>query len=205
MQIAGVWVTTVRADDVESSMQWYRDVLGLWPPDEDDGSAAALEAGDQRLVFDPDADADVVLSLMVADVDAAVEELRAAGRDVSDPVVLPWGRAVELRDPAGIPLRLVEVAPTDRAERVEAQLSEFIAGQADLTGDPTEQLAARVAAVVEEAQQRIRDVMAGVAHNKVLATQLLVSQQARQVEQGSSEQWRLFAASTLLSDLIVPG
>jgi catechol 2,3-dioxygenase-like lactoylglutathione lyase family enzyme len=205
MQIAGVWVTTVRADDVESSVQWYRDVLGLWPPDEEDGFAAALEAGDHRLVFDPDADADVVLSLQVGDVDAAVDELRAAGRDVTDPVVLPWGRAVELRDPAGIPLRLAEVAPTGAAERIEAQLSEFIAGQADLPGSPTEQLAADVAAVVEQAQQRIREVMAGVAHNKVLATQLLVSQQARRAEQGSAEQWRLFAASTLLSDLVVAG
>jgi catechol 2,3-dioxygenase-like lactoylglutathione lyase family enzyme len=205
MQIAGVWVTTVRTDDVESSVQWYRDVLGLWPPDEDDGTGAALEAGDHRLVFDPDADADVVLSLQVADVNTAVEELRAAGRDVSEPVVRPWGRAVELRDPAGIPLRLVEVAPTDRAERIEAQLTEFIEGQAGLAGAPTEELAARVAAVLAEAQDRIRAVMTGVAHNKVLATQLLVSQQARQVEQGTSEQWRLLAASTLLSDLIVRG
>ena len=204
MQIAGVWVTTIRADDVESSVQWYRDVLGLWPPDEQDESVAALEAGDHQLLFDAGADADVVLSLQVADVDVAVEELRAAGRDVTDPVVLPWGRAVELRDPAGILLRLVDVAPTDRAERIEQQLSDFIAGQADLAGAPTEELADRVADVVAAAQEQIRELMTGVAHNKVLATQLLVSQRARQVTQGSSEQWRLHAASTLLSDLIVP-
>jgi len=37
----------------------------------------------------------------------------------------------------------------------------------------------------------------------VLATQLLLSQQARGMQSDEPEQWRLFAASTLLSGIVV--
>jgi glutathione synthase/RimK-type ligase-like ATP-grasp enzyme len=40
-------------------------------------------------------------------------------------------------------------------------------------------------------------------HNKVLATQLSLSQRARGMQADDPEQWRLFAASTLLSGMIV--
>lgn len=39
-------------------------------------------------------------------------------------------------------------------------------------------------------------------HNKVLATQLLMSQRARRSQADDPEQWRLFAATTLLSGMI---
>ena len=202
MQISGVWVTTLPAADVAATVQWYRDVLGLWQAED---LADAVEAGDQRLAFAVDAGPGTVVSLRVLDLDAAVEELRTAGTTVGEPVDDGTVRQVELRDPAGNLLRLVEPAPTDQAERIERQLTEFIEGTADLAGAPVDDLADAVEAVVARAQEEVRGRMTGAAHNKVLATHLLLSQRARQVEPGSPAQWRLSAASTLLSDLIVPG
>jgi hypothetical protein len=46
--------------------------------------------------------------------------------------------------------------------------------------------------------------MDGVPHNKVLATQLALSQRARE-EPTAPPDWALHAASTLLSGLVVAG
>jgi hypothetical protein len=56
---------------------------------------------------------------------------------------------------------------------------------------------------VREAWADLEGIMEDKAHNKVLATQLLLSQQARGMQPDESEQWRLFAASTLLSGMVV--
>ena len=45
----------------------------------------------------------------------------------------------------------------------------------------------------------------GMAHNKVLATQLLLGQRARELQHYDPEQWHLRAASTLLSGIVVRG
>jgi len=47
--------------------------------------------------------------------------------------------------------------------------------------------------------------MDGKPHNKVLATQLLLGQRARGSQPGDPEQWRLYAATTLLSGIVVRG
>ena len=44
--------------------------------------------------------------------------------------------------------------------------------------------------------------MRGKTYNKVLATQLALSQQARGLQSDDPEQWRLFAATTLLSGMV---
>jgi hypothetical protein len=48
----------------------------------------------------------------------------------------------------------------------------------------------------------IQELMSGQRHNKVLATQLLLGQRAREATPDDPEQWRLCAASTLLSGMI---
>jgi hypothetical protein len=51
----------------------------------------------------------------------------------------------------------------------------------------------------------LEKLMDGKAHNKVLATQLLLGQRARGLQQYDPEQWHLHAATTLLSGLVVRG
>jgi hypothetical protein len=49
----------------------------------------------------------------------------------------------------------------------------------------------------------LQTIMEGKAHNKVLATQLLLSQRARGLQPEDPEQWRLYAAARLLSGMVV--
>jgi hypothetical protein len=45
-------------------------------------------------------------------------------------------------------------------------------------------------------------IMDGKPHNKVLATQLLLGQRARALQPDDPEQWRLYAATMLLSGMV---
>jgi len=45
--------------------------------------------------------------------------------------------------------------------------------------------------------------MDGKPHNKVLATQLLLGQRARALQPDDPEQWRFYAATMLLSGMVV--
>jgi hypothetical protein len=92
----------------------------------------------------------------------------------------------------------------DPAE-AERQIDEFIAAAGALPGPDVSDLADRVATLVGAAGAEIEAVLAGVAHNKVLATQLLLSQRARSLGPDDPEQWRHFAASTLLSGMVNRG
>jgi hypothetical protein len=49
----------------------------------------------------------------------------------------------------------------------------------------------------------VEKIMDGKVHNKVLATQLLLSQRARGLQPDDPEQWPLYAAATLLSGMVV--
>jgi hypothetical protein len=49
----------------------------------------------------------------------------------------------------------------------------------------------------------LEGIMDGKPHNKELATQLLLGQRARALQPDDPEQWRLFAASMLLSGMVV--
>ena len=88
-------------------------------------------------------------------------------------------------------------------EAAERAIREFIASAESLPGPAVGELADLVEGVMFEASERIQELMSGQRHNKVLATQLLLGQRAREATPDDPEQWRLHAASTLLSGLIV--
>jgi hypothetical protein len=88
-------------------------------------------------------------------------------------------------------------------EAAERAIREFIDSAESLPGSPVAELTDLVEDVMAEACGRIQRIMDGQPHNKVLATQLLLGQRARAQGPDDPAQWRLYAASTLLSELIV--
>jgi phosphinothricin acetyltransferase len=88
-------------------------------------------------------------------------------------------------------------------DETEQRITQFVTSADELPGPPVQELAEQVAALVREAWTGLEGIMEDKAHNKVLATQLLLSQQARGMQPDEPEQWRLFAASTLLSGMVV--
>ena len=89
-------------------------------------------------------------------------------------------------------------------EAAERSIREFIDSAGSLPGLPVAELADSVGDIVADAYRRIQGIVDGQPHNKVLATQLLLSQRARQhPAPDDPEQWRLYAASTLLNGMII--
>lgn len=88
-------------------------------------------------------------------------------------------------------------------EAAERAIREFIDSAESLPGPAVGELADLVEEIMLEAWERIQGLMSGQRHNKVLATQLLLGQRAREATADAPHQWRLHAASTLLSGLIV--
>jgi hypothetical protein len=91
------------------------------------------------------------------------------------------------------------------AEEAEQRITQFITSAEELPGPPVEELAERVAALMRAALRDLENLMEGKPHNKVLATQLLLGQRARTLQQYDPEQWHLHAATTLLSEIVVRG
>jgi hypothetical protein len=91
------------------------------------------------------------------------------------------------------------------AEEAEQRITQFIMSADELPGPPVEELAEQVAALMQAALRDLEILMEGKPHNKVLATQLLLGQRARTLQQDDPEQWHLHAASTLLSRIVVSG
>jgi hypothetical protein len=87
-------------------------------------------------------------------------------------------------------------------EAAERAIREFIDSAESLPGPAVGELADLVEGVMLQAWERIREHMSGKPHNKVLATQLLLSRRAREQAPDDPEQWRRYAASTLLSGMI---
>jgi hypothetical protein len=90
-------------------------------------------------------------------------------------------------------------------EEAERRITQFIMSAEKLPGPPVEELAERVTALMQAASRDLETIMEGKPHNKVLATQLLLGQRARELQQHDPEQWHLYAASTLLSGIVVSG
>ena len=90
-------------------------------------------------------------------------------------------------------------------EEAERRITQFVTSADELSGPPVEELAERVTAVMRAALRDLETIMDGMSHNKVLATQLLLGQRARGLQQHDPEQWHLYAASTLLSGIVVRG
>src|SRR5215211_6024632 len=90
-------------------------------------------------------------------------------------------------------------------EEAERRITQFITSAEELPGSPVEELAEQVAALMRTALRDLEKLMEGKPHNKVLATQLLLGQRARGLQQYDPEQWPLHAASSLLSGLVIRG
>jgi len=82
------------------------------------------------------------------------------------------------------------------AEEAEQRITQFIMSAEELPGPPLEELAEQVAALMQAALRDLEKLMEGKPHNKVLATQLLLGQRARELQQYDPEQWHLRAAMT---------
>ncbi len=91
------------------------------------------------------------------------------------------------------------------SEEAERRITRFVTAADELPGTPVEELADRVAALMGAALRDLEALMEGEAHNKVLATQLLLGQRARAMRAEDPGQWPLHAATTLLSGLVVRG
>jgi hypothetical protein len=88
-------------------------------------------------------------------------------------------------------------------EEAERRITQFVTSAEELPGPPVEDLAEQVAALMRVAWTDLEEIMDGKPHNKVLATQLLLGQRARAVQPDDPEQWRLYAASMLLSGMVI--
>src|SRR5215203_3626300 len=91
------------------------------------------------------------------------------------------------------------------AEEAERRITQFITSAEELPGPPVEELAEQVAALMRAALRDLEKLMEGKPHNKVLATQLLLGQRARGLQQHDPQQWPLHAASSLMSGLVIRG
>ncbi len=91
------------------------------------------------------------------------------------------------------------------AEEAERRITQFITTAEELPGPSVDELADRVAALMRATLRDLEMIMEGKPHNKVLATQLLLGQRARELQQYDPEQWHLHAATTLLSGIVVRG
>jgi hypothetical protein len=90
-------------------------------------------------------------------------------------------------------------------EEAEQRITQFVISVDELPGPPVEELAERVTALMRAASRDLEMIMDGMAHNKVLATQLLLGQRARRLQPHDPKQWHLYAGSTLLSGIVVRG
>ena len=137
---------------------------------------------------------------------AYVEDLASATADLSSKAVATSplvpddeeGIAIGVRiaGPAGLTFDVIQPTP---AGHHESRISAFIEAAADLDGPPTDDVADAVEAIVADAWRAIEARLEGVAHDKVLATQLLVGQRSRAAAPDDPDFWRRSAASTLLS------
>ena len=87
-------------------------------------------------------------------------------------------------------------------EEAERRITEFIASADELPGPCVAELVDQVAVLMRAAWRDVETLMSGKPHNKVLATQLSLGQQARGLQPDDHEQWRLSAATTLLGGMI---
>lgn len=107
MQVAGLHHVSINVTDVDAARRFYVDVLGLTERDDRPAfgfAGAWLDAGPQQIHLiagDVPPSVGQHLALHVADLDAAVAELRARGIEVSDPSPVGPGRQSFLTDPSG--------------------------------------------------------------------------------------------------------
>ena len=124
--ISKVSVVYLYVSDLDRSLAFYRDVLGLELErrGEDDHWAEVAFANGTRFALHlashraPRAPATVEVSFEVEDVDAAVAQVRAAGASVTETMHEPWGSRATVVDPDGYELGLFSpprATPASRA------------------------------------------------------------------------------------------
>jgi hypothetical protein len=86
-------------------------------------------------------------------------------------------------------------------EEAERRITAFVTSADDLPGPPVAELAEDVAKLMRAAWRDVETIMNGKPHNKVLAVELFLGQQARGLQPDNPEQWRLHAAVSLLSGI----
>jgi hypothetical protein len=86
-------------------------------------------------------------------------------------------------------------------EEAEHRITEFVTNADNLPGPPVAELAEDVAKLMRAAWRDVEAIMNGNPHNKVLAVELFLGQQARGLQPDNPEQWRLHAAVSLLSGI----
>lgn len=117
MQALGVHHVSINVVDAEAAITFYTDVLGLNVrddrPDFDFGGAWLDVGGEQIHLIEapPPPDKGQHLALHVADVDAAVAELRAKGVTVSDANDVGPRRQAFFHDPSGNRIELNQARP----------------------------------------------------------------------------------------------
>jgi catechol 2,3-dioxygenase-like lactoylglutathione lyase family enzyme len=107
---------SINVRDVPAAEQFYTERLGLVRRRDrpDFGFAGAwLDAGGQQVHLiegEPPAAVGQHFALQVADLDAAISDLRDAGVEVSDGIAVGTGRQAFLSDPSGNGIELHQVA-----------------------------------------------------------------------------------------------
>lgn len=114
-KVSGIGGFFFRAEDPDALAVWYRDTLGIDPvPQSEGGVSWRQEAGETAFTAMPgaidqfgDPSATWAINFRVPDLDGMVEQLRAAGTEVTvDPGEYSIGRFASLVDPEGNPIQL---------------------------------------------------------------------------------------------------
>ena len=115
MEPLAVHHVSINVDDVDAALAFYVGTLGLTEradrPDFGFGGAW-LDAGGQQVHLiqaPPPVDAGQHFAVLVADIAAAVAELRSAGLEVSDPSPVATNLQAFLHDPAGNTVELQQL------------------------------------------------------------------------------------------------
>jgi hypothetical protein len=172
MRLLSILSLTVPAPDPVAAQAWWADNLGAIAAEDETG---ALEVND----------------VVVRHGDRLEIEIVAADLDSGGATVT---------DPGGTTIRLV---PPDVAAQQQAEdsIREFVSSAAELDGPAVDELVAAVTAIMTTANDQLAELLTDLPNNKVLATMLAVGQRAREVAPDNA-QWRLHAASTMLSGFL---
>lgn len=90
-------------------------------------------------------------------------------------------------------------------EEAERRITEFVASAEELPGPSVAELADHVAELMRAAYRDVEAVVSETPHNKVFAVELFLGQHARGLQPDNPEQWRLNAAVSLLSGMVIRG
>ncbi|HLN17842.1 MAG TPA: VOC family protein [Acidimicrobiales bacterium] len=117
MELLGVDHVSVNVKDVPAAMEFYTDVMGMTMrsdrPDFGFGGAW-LNAGSQQVHLvegEPPPALGQHFSVLVADIEATIEELRGRGVQVTDAIAVGSDRQAFLNDPEGNTIELHDRGP----------------------------------------------------------------------------------------------